>query len=57
MNQPLSPMRNWIVRFRVKGINSSSETVVRANNSSQARELVKAQYAGSEVTILSVNEE
>ena len=50
-------MRNYTVRFRVKDISSSGETVVQANNGSQARELVKAQYAGREVTILSVNEE
>jgi hypothetical protein len=56
LDQPIAyveyaPLDTYLVVFKLKG--KTTEEVVKANSSTQAKEIIKARYEGQKIVIIS----
>ncbi len=49
-------VKQYEIRFRVKGVSGIQQTVITANDPTKAKKLLKAQYGSSKVSILNIKQ-
>jgi len=49
-------LKQYEIRFRVKGISGIQKTIITANDPIKAKQLLKAQYGSNQVSILNTKQ-